>query len=105
MRSSQKIKLIRYETRSGSFSDEGEKIPISRAIYANEYGVSLNNRLQAQVSGFRIQGKVEIYSFDYRGEEGLQLINGGPVYKILNADQRGDRTILSYGEVMGHGAS
>lgn len=101
MRSSLIVSLITYEIIPGSFSDEGEKRPIKRKIYGNAYGTGLDTALRAQMEGLRISGQVEIHSFEYQGEEDIEI--GEKRYQILHARARGDKTVLTYGEVIGDG--
>lgn len=101
MRSSLTVNLITYEILPGSFSDEGEKRAVKRKVYGNAYGTGLDTVLRAQREGLRISGQVEVYTFEYQGEEDIEV--GGKRYQILNASTRGDKTVLSYGEVIGNG--
>lgn len=101
MRSTLTVSLIHYETMPGAFSDEGERRPVKRCIYANAYGTGLDSTLRARNEGLRISGQVEIYSFEYEGEEDIEV--AGKVYQIINARVRGDKTVLAYGEVIGDG--
>ncbi len=102
MRGRDKIELIKYQVMPGSFSDEGEKIPVGRFVYANEFSTSLISKLQASKEGLRLAGRLEVYTFEYQGEPSLRLEKNGDIYKIVDAQKNGDRTVLTYGEVIGN---
>lgn len=101
MRSSLILNLVSYKTLPSNFSDEGERVPVKRKIYGNAFSVDLDTSIKAQREGFRLNGQVEIYTFEYEGEEDLEI--NDKIYRILNAKTRGDKTVLSYGEVIANG--
>lgn len=101
MRSNLILYLLQYETKPGAFSDEGERITQKRRVYANSYGISLDSSIRARREGLRIAGRAEIYTFEYRNEEDVEI--SGKVYRILHTKTRGDKTIITYGEAIGDG--
>lgn len=103
MRSSLLINLITYEVTPNAFSDEGERKKIRRTIYGNEYGVGFDSSIRARREGLRVSGAVEVYTFEYCGEEDIEI--NGKIYSILNARVKGDRIILAYGEAIGNASN
>lgn len=101
MRSREVLYLVRYEQKAGDFSDEGESTPVCRKVYGNLFSDSFSKKLSARVEGLRIAGQMEIYTFEYAGEPDLKI--GDKTYKILDVSARGDRTVLTYGEVIADG--
>ena len=95
------VNLIKYELKSSKYSDEGEKVPVIKKVYANEYSLSSSEQIRAQHEGLRLRGRVEIWSFEYDDEVDLQIIGKDRIYTILSVDKRGDKTFLSYGERLG----
>lgn len=96
MRSKQVVSLISYETRSNNFSDEGKKILVYTDLYANNFSLSSTQQLQAQHEGLRTHGKVEVWTFEYNGQPDIRINN--KIYTILSVEEKGDKTILTYGE-------
>lgn len=100
MRSGMVIYLISYTVKPGPFSDDWEKKPIRRKIYANEHGASLGLSLKARIDGLRISGQAEILTYEYKGEEEVEV--DGKIDTILNVQTKGDKTILTYGRALGN---
>lgn len=101
MRAQLKITLLSYELLPGAFSDEGKRVEKRREIYANEFSTGLDAALRARNEGLWIEGRVEIYSFEYEGEEYVEV--RGKTYRVLSVTRKGDKAVLTYGEEAAHG--
>lgn len=98
MRSKRVVNLIDYEIVANTYSDEGEKRPVITQVYANTYSLNASQQLNAQHEGLRLNGRVEIWSFEYEGQPDIQIDGTQEVHTILSVEERGDKTYLSYGE-------
>lgn len=95
MRSKLIVDLVTYENKPNTYSDEGVKIPSFRTVYGNKYNLSSSEQLRAQQESLRVRGKVEIWSFEYNDEPDIAI--NGDIHTILAVDERGDKTIVTYG--------
>lgn len=98
MRSKQVVNLIDYKITANDYSDEGEKELVITQVYANTYSLTASQQLNAQHEGLRLNGRVEVWSFEYNGQPDIQVDGTTQVYTILSVEERGDKTYLSYGE-------
>lgn len=96
MRSNETATLITTTYEQGAFSDEGKAVETRREVYVNSYSISLNAKLTAANEKLRLVGRFEMWTFEYAGEKLVEV--DGNKYKVLSADKRGDRTIISYGD-------
>lgn len=96
MRSKELIYLVDYEILPTEFSDEGERIENLTPLYANRYTTSSSLQLKASNEGLRVKGKVEIWTFEYSGQEDIKV--GKDIHTILSVEEKGDKTLLTYGE-------
>lgn len=101
MRGKDTAYLIDYTYKDSDYSDEGKRVAIERKVYANMYDMSLDSKLLASREGLRVQGRFEMYSFEYYGESDVKVDN--QVYTILSADKKGeDKILITYGERLGN---
>ena len=100
MRSNSVVYLINRVYAPGDISDEGESLIQKMKIYGNQYkSLNFKSKLNAAVEGLRVKGRVEVYSFEYKGQEELQMDSKtSPIYEILDVAVNGDKTVLTYGE-------
>lgn len=96
MRSKEVITLVDYTIEPSSYSDEGIKTPVFEKIYANRYSLSFSEQLRAQTERLRLNGRVEVYSFEYDNQPDIEV--NGKTYTILSVTEKGDKTVLTYGE-------
>lgn len=96
MRSNETATLITTTYEQGDFSDEGKAVETRREVYINPYSISLNAKLSAANEKLDLVGRFEMWTFEYAGEKLVEV--DGNKYKVLSADKRGDRTIISYGD-------
>lgn len=98
MRSNETATLITTTYEQGDFSDEGKAVETRREVYINPYSISLNAKLSAANEKLDLVGRFEMWTFEYAGEKLVEV--DGNKYKVLSADKRGDRTIISYGDYL-----
>lgn len=96
MRSNEIATLITTTYEQGAFSDEGKAVETRREVYVNSYSISLNAKLSAANEKLDLVGRFEMWTFEYAGEKLVEV--DGNKYKVLSADKRGDRAIISYGD-------
>ena len=98
MRSNETATLITTTYEPGDFSDEGKVVETRREVYINSYSISLNAKLSAANEKLDLVGRFEMWTFEYAGEKLVEV--DGNKHKVLSADRRGDRTIISYGDYL-----
>lgn len=98
MRSNETATLITTTYEPGDFSDEGKAVETRKEVYINSYSISLNAKLNAANEKLDLVGKFEMWTFEYEWEKLVEV--DGNKYKVLSADKRGDKTIISYGDYL-----
>lgn len=98
MRSNEVVTLIKTRYEQGGFSDEGKAIEKRKEIYVNTYGISLNSQLSAANEKLDLVGRFEMWTFEYNDEKIVEV--NGEKHKVLSADRRGDKTVISYGDYL-----
>lgn len=98
MRSNETATLITTTYEQGDFSDEGKAVETRREVYINSYSISLNAKLSAANEKLDLVGRFKMWTFEYEGEKLVEV--DGNTYKVLSADKRGDKTIISYGDYL-----
>lgn len=96
MRSSEVVTLISTTYEKGEFSDEGKAVENRKEVYVNSYGLSINAQLSAANDNLNLEGRFEMWSFEYSNEKTVEV--DSKKYKVLSADRRGDKVIISYGD-------
>jgi SPP1 family predicted phage head-tail adaptor len=101
MRHKEVIYLISYG--SSTLDSVGNQIvsTTERLVYANEFYVNGSEFYRAAQAGLKAEKQLEVYSFEYNGEEKLKHNN--VVYKIIRAETRGDKTRITCEKVVGDG--
>lgn len=98
MRNNETATLITTTYEQGDFSDEGKAVETRKEVYINPYSISLNAKLSAANEKLDLVGRFEMWTFEYAGEKLVEV--DGNKHKVLSADKRGDKTIISYGDYL-----
>lgn len=98
MRSNETATLITTTYEQGDFSDEGKAVETRREVYINPYSISLNAKLSAANEKLDLVGRFKMWTFEYEGEKLVEV--DGNTHKVLSADKRGDKIIISYGDYL-----
>lgn len=99
MRFNSVIYFVTEEMKPNSYSDDGESVLKKRKTYANEYSMSLIDRERASTETFRASGRYELRRSEYFEEPFLET--NGRLYRIGDAQIRGDYVVITYGEEIG----